>query len=309
MVDVKEIKSVKLAPFTLMSASIHAILAFIGAILLLIALGAVAAVIPQFQVIASVITLTGLALVVIAPIASFFIFLALSFFGALIYNLLVPRLGGIKLGLEGNKVTEIPIVPFALILAAIQAIGAFIAGLFLAAAIAPAIAAISGSIPVISQAIANATNATGAAMPTGQLVALGGTVTAIVLIIVVPILVFIFGFIANALTAIFYNYIATRVTKIQLDFAAVTGSLHELKSIPVVPAALAVAVVATVWGFLSGLGNLISLSANGSAVAGVISLISSIIGSFIEYFIIAALIAILYNFLAPRIGGVKLDIE
>jgi hypothetical protein len=309
MVDVKEIKSVELAPFTLMSSSIHAILAFIGAILMLIALGAVAAVIPQFQVIASVITLTGVALIVIAPIASFFIFLAASFFVALVYNLLVPRLGGIKLGLEGNQVTEIPIVPFALILAGVQAVGAFIFGLFSAAAIAPIIAAISGSIPVVSQAIANATNATNATIPTGQAVAAGGAFLAVILIIAVPILVFIFGFIGNALTAIFYNYIATRVAKIQLDFAAVAGSLYELKSVPVVPAALAVAVVATVWGFLQGLWNLVTLAANGSAAAGVGSLIGSIIGSFIEAFIITALIAIFYNFLAPRIGAIKLDLE
>lgn len=309
MVDIKEIKSVKLAPFTLMSSSIHAILAFITAILMLIAFGTLAALIPQFQVIGSVITVAGVALLVIYPIASFFIYLAVSFFSILLYNGLVPRLGGIKLGLEGNEVTEIPIVPFALILAAIQAIWAFIIGLFLAAASAPIITAISGGIPVISQAIANATNATGATIPTGQAVAAGGTFLAIFLIIGLPILVFIFGFIVNALTAIFYNYIATKVAKIQLDFTAMTGTWFNLTSIPVVPAALAVAVVFTVWGFLSGLGNLASLSANGNVAGGVGSLIGTTVWYFIQYFIITALVAIFYNFLAPRIGAVKLELE
>ena len=46
MVDVKEIKHIRAAPFTLMTSVIHAILAFIVAILLLLGLGVLAA-IPQ----------------------------------------------------------------------------------------------------------------------------------------------------------------------------------------------------------------------------------------------------------------------
>ncbi|HEX3012875.1 MAG TPA: hypothetical protein VHO92_01200 [Methanobacterium sp.] len=309
MVDVKEIKSVKLAPFTLMSSSIHAILAFIAAIITLIAFGIIAALIPQASVFGSVITSTGVALLIIYPIAAFFIYLAASFFSILLYNGLVPRLGGIKLELEGNEVTQIPVVSFALILAAIEAIWAFIIGLFLAASIAPVITALSSSIPVVSQAIANATNATGTMIPTGQAVAAGGAVLAVVLIIGLPIMAFIGGFIVNALAAIFYNYIATKVSKIQLNFDAFTGTLKNLTSIPVVPTSLAVAVVFTIFGLLVGLRDLILLSANGNVGGGVGALIGSIIGYFILYFIITALITIFYNALAPRIGAVKLEIE
>lgn len=309
MVDVKEIKSVKLAPFTLMSSSIHAILAFIAAIITLIAFGIIAALMPQASVFGSVITSTGVALLIIYPIAAFFIYLAASFFSILLYNGLVPRLGGIKLELEGNEVTQIPVVSFALILAAIEAIWAFIIGLFLAASIAPVITALSSSIPVVSQAIANATNATGTMIPTGQAVAAGGAVLAVVLIIGLPIMAFIGGFIVNALAAIFYNYIATKVSKIQLNFDAFTGTLKNLTSIPVVPTSLAVAVVFTIFGLLVGLRDLILLSANGNVGGGVGALIGSIIGYFILYFIITALIAIFYNALAPRIGAVELEIE
>ncbi len=309
MVDVKEIKSVKLAPFTLMSSSIHAILAFIAAIITLIAFGIIAALMPQASVFGSVITSTGVALLIIYPIAAFFIYLAASFFSILLYNGLVPRLGGIKLELEGNEVTQIPVVSFALILAAIEAIWAFIIGLFLAASIAPVITALSSSIPVVSQAIANATNATGTMIPTGQAVAAGGAVLAVVLIIGLPIMAFIGGFIVNALAAIFYNYIATKVSKIQLNFDAFTGTLKNLTSIPVVPTSLAVAVVFTIFGLLVGLRDLILLSANGNIGGGVGALIGSIIGYFILYFIITALIAIFYNALAPRIGAVELEIE
>ena len=309
MVDVKEIKSVKLAPFTLMSSSIHAILAFIAAILMLIIFGAIASVIPQAKGLGAFITWAGIGLIIIYPIGAFFINLAASFFSALLYNGLVPRLGGVKLGLDGNEVTEIPVVSFALILASIEAIWAFIIGLFSAAAIVPIFAGLSKSIPVISQTIANATNTTNATIPTGAALSAGGAIIAIFLIIGLPILTFIFGFIINALAAIFYNYIATRVAKIQLNFTAVTGNLHELKSIPAMPAALAIAVVFAIFVFLRGLVYLATLAAHGNAVGGVLSLIGMTIGSFVVYFIITALVAIFYNYLAPRIGTVKLELE
>jgi hypothetical protein len=309
MVDVKEIKSVELAPFTLMSSSIHAILAFIAAIITLIAFGIIAALVPQASIFGSIITSAGAALIIIYPIAAFFTYLAISFFTILLYNALAPRVGGIKLGLEGNEVTNVPVVSFSLILAVIEAIWAFIIGVFLAAAITPVFTALSSSIPVVSQAIANATNATNMTIPTGQAVAAGGVFLAIILIIGLPIMAFIFGFIGNALAAIFYNYIATKVSKIQLNFDAVTGTLKNLTSIPVVPTSLAVAIVFTIFGLIRGLSDLASLSANGNVSGGVGALIASIVGYFVMYFIGTALITIFYNALAPRIGAVKLELE
>ncbi len=330
MVDIKEIKSVKLAPFALMTSSISAILAFIAAIIMLLAFGLIAALLPQAAVLGAVITAIGVALIIIYPISTFFIQLSVNFFSALLYNALVPRLGGIKLGLEGNDVTEVPVISFALILASIEAIWAFIIGLFLAAASAPIIALLHSSIPVISQGIINLINSTNftnatnftnntnitnlnnitnATLPTGAAVGTFGIIEALFLIIGLPILVFVVGFIVNALAAIFYNYLAVRVAKLKLNFASISGTLYELKSIPVIPAALSVAVVFTVFGFLQGLERLIVLSAAGNPLAGVGALIGDIIGSFIMYFIIVALAAVFYNYLAPRIGTIKLNLK
>jgi hypothetical protein len=130
MVDVKEIKSVKLTPFTKMSALIHGILGFVAAVLLLIVLTIVqvTGVVPdlgQFNVVTGI----GIPLIILLPIGAFFSAIAVSFFSIILYNALVPRLGGIKLGLEGSEVENIPVVSFALILAAIAAIWAFIVGL------------------------------------------------------------------------------------------------------------------------------------------------------------------------------------
>lgn len=309
MVDVKEIEHVKIAPYALMTASINVVLAFIAAIVLLIIFGIVSAFAPQNPVIGSYILSFGVGLIFILPISAFFITLAVNFFYALLYNSLVPTLGGIKLGLEGDEVTNIPVISFALILSAIGAIMALIIGIFLAAWIVPLLSFLSSSVPVLSQFFANATNATNATIPTGAALGTAGLVIGILLIIVLPILVFIGGFINNALTAIFYNFIAIRVSKIRLEFEEVSGSLNELKSIPVIPTALSVAVVFLVFGIINGFFSLISNSAQGMVTAGVGAFIGNIIFYFIGYFIFVALTAFFYNFLAPRIGRIKLNLK
>ena len=297
MVDVKEIKSIKLTPFTRMSASIYGILGFIGAVVMLIALIIVQAtgLIPQIGQF-NLVTGLGIPLIVLLPIGAFFSTIVVSFFSVLLYNLLVPKLGGVKLELEGNEVEKIPVISFSLILSAIGAIWAFIIGLVLSAVISPLfslISAISAS-PAAANITANITNASGATIPTGAEIGSAGIVVSIVLIIGLPIMAFVFGFIWNALFALFYNYIVTRVTKIQLEFGQITESLHELKQIPVIPTALAVALVYTLLGLISGI-----LSGN----------YGEFISNFIIYFIETALIALLYNYLAPKIGTIKLNLE
>ena len=294
MVNVKEIKSVKLTPFTKMSASIYGILGLIAAIVIFITLAIVQATgvitqLGQFNVVTGI----GIPLIILIPIGTFFITIAVSFFSAILYNALVPRLGGIKLELENNDVERIPVVPFALILAAIGAIWAFIVGLVLAALISPIFSLIS-TLPQASNITANFTNVTGATLPTSGAFGAIGAIVTVLLIIGLPIMAFVFGFIWNALFAIFYNYIVTRVAKIKLEFAAISGNLHELKHIPVLQTALAVALVYAILGLIFGI-----LSRN----------YAEFITNFVQYFIETALIALLYNYLAPKIGSIKLNLE
>lgn len=293
MVNTKEIKSVKLTPFTRMSALIYGILGFIAALVMVIGLTIVQAAgfMPELGEF-NVVTGLGVPIIILLPIGAFFVTLAVSFFSAMLYNTLVPRLGGIKLELDGNQVIKIPVISYALILSTIGSIWAFIAGLVMAAAISPLFSLI-GSIPATSNITANFTNVTGAAMPTGAELGAAEILVSLVLIIGLPIMVFVFGFIWNALFAIFYNYLVTRVAKIKLEFAVISGNLHELKHIPVVPTALAVALV--------------------YALLGLLGILSGDYGEFITnfvfYFIGTALIALLYNYLAPKIGSIKLNLE
>ncbi len=305
MVDVKEIKSIELVPFTLMSSSISAILALIYAILLLIVFGVLAAAIPTAGLIFASL---GISMIILFPIVTFLVYVTISFVTALIYNMLVPRLGGVKLGLEGDEVKSVPVVSFALILSAVSAVWAFIIGLLLAVIIVPFTTLTSTLIPLIANITANATNMTPATLPTGSVIGTGGVVIAVLLIIGLPIFVFIAGFIGHALAAIFYNYLIPRVGGVRLLFAP-AGMAFEITSIPVVAASLALAVVSTIFGLIQGIIGLFNGIVAGNAGMGVGSLIGNIIGSFIGTFIMVAIITILYNFLAPRIGGVQLGLE
>jgi len=293
MVDIREIKSVKLASFTRMSASIYAILGFVAAIVSLIILIIVqaAGLVPQLGQF-NIVTGLGIPLIIILPIGAFLTTLAASFLSAMLYNALVPKLGGIKLELDGKDVVKIPVISFTLILSAIGAIWALIAGLLLAAFIAPLLSVISTS-PIAANITANITNTTGTTIPDGAFGA-AGVILALLLVIGLPIMAFVFGFIWNALFALFYNYIVTRVAKIKLEFANITGSLHELKHIPVVPTALAVALVFLLLGIISGI-------LNGNY--------GEFITNFVFYFIETAIIALSYNFLAPKIGSIKINME
>jgi hypothetical protein len=294
VINVKEIKSVKLTPFTRMSASIYGVLGFVAALGMLIALTIMQAFMPQlgqFNVVAAL----GVPIIILFPIGAFFSTIVISFFSVMVYNALVPKLGGIKLELDGKNVEKIPVISFALILSVIGAVWAFIAGLVLAAVISPVFSLLStiGTTPEAAEIAANITNATGGAMPTGVALGTAGIVVSLVLIIGLPIMIFVFGFIWNALFALFYNYLVTRVAKIQLEFSQISESLHELKNIPVIPTALAVALVYALLGLLG------ILSGN----------YADFITNFVQYFIGTALIALLYNYLAPKIGSIKLNLE
>ncbi|MGZ7067655.1 MAG: hypothetical protein ACXVHW_04130 [Methanobacterium sp.] len=294
MVDLKEIKTIKIVPFTLMTSSISAIWGFIFAILFLLFAGvalAMVSAIPStaglgnvnISSIATGFIAISIALIIIAPVYAFISNITAAFLTTLIYNLLVPRFNGIQLKIEDLRhIREIPVVPFALITAAVAAVIAFIFAL------------IYGPY-------------TGALLSINS--ALTGFLTAIGIIILTPIAAFIGVFIVMALSAIFYNVLAPKIGGIKLNFANVQDTLFSLDSIEIVPFALITAAVAAVWGLILGILYLIIFLIAGSALAAIIGLIATPIVVFIISFIVYAITVFLYNLLAPRIGGIKLNLE
>jgi len=89
---------------------------------------------------------------------------------------------------------------------------------------------------------------------------------------------------------------------------ALAGTAHEITSIPVVAASLAIASVALIFGIIMGIVQLITMAAAGNAVLGIEVLIYDIRRCFLGTFIMVAIITIIYNFLAP-IGGVQLGLK
>jgi hypothetical protein len=314
MVDIKEIKHIKMAPFTLMSSSIHAVLAFIAAIILVLTVGIIIAILPSFGFFATFLAMIGISIIILWPLSAFFYNMLIAFTVALIYNLIAPRVGGIKLGMEGDVVKNIPIVGLALIMACVILVLWFLVGLFIGLGGGALFSFVSGLftaagaiIPLITNATAaNATNLTGVGATTvGTGAGIFGAMWSLTWIIILPIGAFIMSFILYALFAIFYNVLGPRVGGMQLKFEPVTGNVYELTNIPIVPVALSIAIVLLIFGAIYGL----LIGAMISATAAIIYLIEYAIIFFVMYFIIIAIAAAVYNFLQPKIGGIKLELE
>ena len=299
--DLKEIKSIEIVPFTLMTSSVNAVWAFIYAIFLVI-LGIIVFALSPTPANEAVIGFY-IASIVSSPVLSFIAGVLQSFLFALIYNLLVPKLGGIKLGLEDlSEIKSVPVVPFALITSTISAIFVLIAMLIimpLIAAYIPAIIHAMSSLPLNTTTV-----------PVQDLSAIQtfGIAGSILSIIILPIVTFVVVFIADAILAALYNLLAPRVGGIKLEFAS-AADIYEVLSVAPVPLALIISSIVAVIGIIVGIIAIIISAIYGAAILGVGFLIGFTIGGFVVSFVVYAIFALIYNFLRPKIGGVKLELE
>ncbi len=90
--------------------------------------------------------------------------------------------------------------------------------------------------------------------------------------------------------------------------------IKEIKSVPIIPFAMIIAVIAIIITFLVGILNILLLLARGMAMTGLTKTIIPLIviyplSTFVSGFLICAIGALIYNRLAPRIGGIKLELE
>lgn len=226
MEQLKEIKSVAIVPFTLMSSSISAVLGLIYAIILILILGVVSVFLPaEASLISSLMATMAVALILVLPVGSFLFSVVSSFVTALLYNLLVPKIGGIKLGMvEMKEVRSIPVIPVSLMLSLIYTILTFLVMLV----VAPIVAVSLQGAALISISATAATGLEG-------LSALG-IIGIIIMVIGVPILVLICSFIFSAISAILYNILAPKIGGVRLKFSSKTGNMFEIKkNTPITP--------------------------------------------------------------------------
>jgi hypothetical protein len=140
---------------------------------------------------------------------------------------------------------------------------------------------------------------------------LGGALS---LIIGLPVLVFIIAFIDISIIVLLYNYIGSRAAYFQLNFKEVKGKTFQLSSVPAGPITIVSGVISGVLGLLIvaisflGFVDLVNL-ASAWKIIGIVLSRDELLIYLIPYILIATLVAIFYNFLASRLGGIKLKLE
>lgn len=298
MIEIKDIKSVKIVPFTLMNASISAVIGLIYGIVFAIIFGVtLGSALPGIT--AGMIATIIIGSILAFPTVMFLVSVLESFIVAFLYNQLVPRLGAIKLGfVDLKEIITIPVVPFALMSASIGGLLTFLAMLIIG--------------PFFAFGIQSAALAGAGAANIPGLASIGsfGLLWMIIMIVGIPIVAFIGIFIGVAVAAILYNLLAPKIGGVELNFGIASGNLFEIESIPIVKFALITTLVLTVIQLILGVIDLIISIATGSSATGaLIGLVIRVVSSLVVSFILYAIMACLYNYLRPRIGGIKLEIE
>lgn len=315
MSDMKELKSIKIVPYTLMSSSLSAVWGFVFAIILLIFAGAFSAALPsEFSSFSGFLLGLGVAGLVVFPVGSFLLSVTQNFLYALIYNLLVPKLGGIQFELaDMTEVTKVRAIPFALIIAAVTAVFQFLIQLVLV----PLQYLSIGFITSLAKTIATTTNST---IPAASMGSLGGfgALGAILNIILTPIMTFIMVFIGAVILIWLYNFLRPKLGGIKLDLSEKAHGFLAIDGVNPIALALITGAIAAVIGIILGILFLIFIvsiaalagtSVGGAVLGGIIALIVYAILGFIIVFVAYALTAVFYNFLAPRIGGFEIKLE
>ncbi|MBE2899896.1 hypothetical protein DNK57_03550 [Methanothermobacter thermautotrophicus] len=299
--ELKEIKSVRVVPYTIMNSSIGAIWAFIFALLILIFAGAISSALPaELRAFGGLITGISVVGLVVLPVGTFLLSIVESFLRAYIYNGLTPRLGGIKLALTGmEKVESFDIVSTSLILSAVAAILNFIYQLLAA----PLQWVFFSTITSIAKTVEPSAVSSMAAV--GSATALG----TIINIVLTPVMTFVVSFIVIAIGLLLYNFLSARITPIKLKLSETVDGLVSIDGIEAIPLGLITGSIAALLGLIVGIIALIILSIAGEYTAGILILVALTVGAFICTFIVYGLTALFYNVLAPRIGAVQIKLE
>ena len=111
---------------------------------------------------------------------------------------------------------------------------------------------------------------------------------------------FVITFVFVLIGAYIYNLLASKGRGIVLELSEENG-LTAIDSIDMMRFAIVIAIISVVATLITGIIGLIS---GGNAVNLIINIISSLISGFV----VAALMAIFYNFLAPKLGKLKIEL-
>lgn len=279
MSNLKELKSIDLSSYTVITTGIELVFAFITAIAVTVVIGLVS---PSNM---------SVALYVISTLifGTFIVAIYKHFSGGLFYNLLTKKLKTIKFELDGNKLVKISTHETATVLACIATIQIIIIYL---------------SLSLIFPLILNTTIQT--LMFIGQdmlalslyqlLMIISQPMTIIMMIFGIFVITFVFVLIGTYI----YNILGKRGRGIELELSK-ENEFTSLDSIDMIKFAIAGAIIL---GTLSLIFSIILVISG----ASLLSLISNVVSSLVGGFVNAALLAIFYNFLAQKMGKLKIEL-
>ncbi len=279
MISVKELQSIDLSSYTIIFTAISVLFAVILSLLLTVVIGIVDT--------ASI----GVAIYIIPTIVvgAFMIGIYRYFSEGLFYNLLAKKLRNIKIALNEGEIVKISPTETATLLATIATIQAIL--IYLVSVLI---------LPIIISTLIQTL------MFSGQQY-LAMELYQIMMVISQPmtIIMFIFGtfvitFISILIGAYIYNILASKGRAVELELSEENG-MTVIESIDMMKFAIAVSIIS---GILNLIFGIIMLISGGS----VITLISNVITGFVGGFISAALTAIFYNYLAPKLGKLKVKL-
>ncbi len=279
MISVKELQEIDLTSYTIIFTAISVLFAVILSIVITVLFG----ILSPGNI--------GIALYLIPTlvVGAFMIGIYRYFSEGLFFNLLAKKLKNIKIALNDGEIVKISPTETATILATIATIQAVLLYLI--------------SVMILPLMINTAIQTF---MLSGQqLIAM--ELYQIMMIISQPmtIIMFIFGtfiitFISILIGAYIYNILASKGRCVELELSEENG-MTVIESIDMMKFAIAISIIG---GILNLIFGIIMLISGGSAV----TLISNVISGFVGGFISAALIAIFYNFLAPKLGKLKIKL-
>ena len=275
----KEIKSIDLSSYTIITTGIALLFSILSSIVLTIGIGIIS---PGNIGICAFLIPTII-------VGAFMCTIYNSFSQGLFYNLLSKKLKTIKFALDGNKIVKVSpneTATMVAIILTIQALLIYLATVFI--------------LPLVL-------NATIQTLMFGGQESLAYSVYQFLVLINQPltVILFIFGtfvisFIFVLIGTYIYNFVAKKGRAIIVELSK-ENEMTCIDSIEMLNFAIVIAIIS---GILSLIFAIIMALSGGNTV----TLLSNVISSFITGFVETALLAIFYNFLAPKIGKLKLEL-
>lgn len=280
MSNIKEIKSIDLSSLTIIGTGISVLFSILASILITIIAGIVSPATIGVMIYIIPTIIVGTLMYTIYNI----------FFKGFLYNTMAKRLNTIKFILKEDKeIIKVSTTETAIIVAiilTIQVILIYLASVFL--------------LPLLLNAMVQTlmfSGQTTIAYSLYQFLLIFSQPTTVAIIIFGT---FIISFVFVLLGTYIYNILANSGRGIIVDLSK-ENNMTVVESIDVLKLAIAFAIIGSVLNLIIAI---LSLSNGGDALG----IIGNIIGGFISYFIQGALIAIFYNFLAPKLGKLKIEL-